>query len=218
MNNEVQGEGLAIKQLPSRTRQMVEQESQAIKMNFKKTVAGIISIGKSLQRIKSVMPRTMFLEHIKIEFELSEMMAHRFISVANKFDGSKAALSAKPSVLYLLTGAEDLAKVQRLAQGHSVVVGNRRVKLADLTIADATKIRKGPKFVSVAEPTAAQIDRQRCATAFQELGDLVQDIQSWSFDLVRFKKKGLEIQNKKLLCDTLIECKVAIGDCISALR
>lgn len=63
----------------------------------------------------------------------------------------------------------------------------------------------------------SKIDRQRATTAYQDLGELAQDVQSWSDDLARFKKCGIELQNKRLLRALLKECRASLNSCIRAL-
>ncbi|MBL7672065.1 MAG: hypothetical protein JNM39_16375 [Bdellovibrionaceae bacterium] len=210
----------SLDELPPKTQQTVLRETKSILTAWKRTVDGIIQVGKSLEAIREALPSALYVAHIKRHLGLNPMQASRFISVHRRFGNAQSAkvLQTKVSVLYLLATAPDLEKVERLANGGTVFVSGQRKSISDLKVEDAAKIRKGAKPVAVVEPTAAQMDRQRCAIAYQELGDLTQDIQSWSIDLVRFRKKGMEIKNQKLLSDTLKECKAAIGDCISALR
>ena len=67
------------------------------------------------------------------------------------------------------------------------------------------------------ERTPRQIDRQRASTAFQVLGDLVQDIQSWAEDVARFRKNGVELKHQRLVSVLLKECRTSLNNCIRDL-
>lgn len=82
------------------------------------------------------------------------------------------------------------------------------------------------KGIGVPKAQIKQIDRQKkmsktdkwiVNTAYQNLGDLTQDIQSWADDLSRLKRNGHELQYEKLLRLLLRECRTSVNVCIRAM-
>jgi DUF3102 family protein len=84
-------------------RVLVQTETSTIKMGLKRTAEGIVTVGQSLMRVKSVLEHGEFQEWLRAEFDLSYPTAVRFMQVGERF-GSKNInlIGLPPSVLYEL--------------------------------------------------------------------------------------------------------------------
>ena len=219
MKIQVKGDVYSLNDTQPRIREIVMRETQNILVTWKRTVDGIIEIGRSLEKIKELLPFELFKIHVKEKLGLNDMQASRLINVYRKFGNatSSKVLSAKPSVLYLLATAQNLEKVERLASGGSVLIEGKRKTIDQLRVEDALKLRKvTPKKSKELSP--AEMDKQRALTAFEILGDLAQQLSDWASDLHRYNNSGLKIPNRKFLLDTLKESNVAVLDCIKVLQ
>lgn len=219
MQIQVKGRASLLTGIQPKIRDVVLKETANIQGCWKKTVENLLDIGHSLDKIKEMLPHPIFLTYIKASLGLGEMQASRLIALHRKFGGagSSKVLEAKPSVLYLLATAKDLDKVEMLAGGGKVLVSGKRKSIDQLKVEDAIKLRESSKKPQP-EPTDADIDKERAATAYECLGDLTQQIDDWVKDLARFSRKGVEITNRKFLIDTLKETRASINSCISALE
>lgn len=216
--NIAQAEVSLLAELPPKTKELVVRETDNILATWKRTVEGIIQIGKSLNAIRDALPNAVYAAHIKEKLGLNEMQASRFISVHRRFSNVQSAkvLHTKVSVLYLLATAPDLEKVERLASGGTVVVSGQRKSIDELRVEDAIKIRKGPKKQTT-ELSPAQAEKKRAAKAHEEVGELATQLIDWSADITRWAAKGVEIEHRKLLIESLKEAKTATDSCIKVL-
>lgn len=206
-------------EIQPKIRDVVMRETANIQSSWKKTVENLIGIGRSLDQIKELLPHPIFLTHIKETLGLGEMQASRLIALHRKFGaaGSSKVLEARPSVLYLLATAKNLDKVEQLAGGGKVLVAGKRKSIDQLKVEDALKLREATRKPQP-EPSDADIDKERAATAFESLGDLCQELEDWAKDLARFQRKNLEIKDRKLIIQTLKETRAAVNSCISAIE
>ena len=219
MQIQVKGRMSSLAGIQPKIRDVVLRETATIQNCWKKTVENLLEIGHSLDKIKELLPHQVFLAHIKKSLGLGEMQASRLIALYRKFGGagSSKVLEAKPSVLYLLATAKDLDKVEKLAGGGKVLVSGKLKSIDELKVEDAIKLRESSKK-SLPEPTDADIDKKRAETAYEFLGDLSQQIDDWVKDLARFKRRGVEITNRKFLVDTLKETRASLNTCIATLE
>lgn len=219
MGNLAQAEVSSLKELPGGVQKEVREVSEKIRASWKKTVDAILEVGAGLDRLKSLLPHRLYLQFIEDEFGLNEVQGWRLISVFKKFGHAKSAkvLDAKISVLYLLASSPHLNKVETLAKGGTVSVGGRRKSISELTVSDANKLRSPPKAPDK-EPSAAQIDKARASTAHRELTSLIEEINDWCQDLMRFRQRGITIEEVHLVVEYLKECGQSIERTIKVLR
>lgn len=219
MQIQVKGSVSLLAGIQPKIRDVVLKETANIQGCWKKTVENLLDIGHSLEKIKEMLPHPIFLAHIKASLGLGEMQASRLIALHRKFGaaGSSKVLEAKPSVLYLLATAKNLDKVEKLAGGGKVLVSGKRKSIDELKVEDALKLRERSR-APMPETTDAEIDRERASTAAESLGDLCQQLEDWAKDLARFRRKNLEIKDRKLVIDTLKETRATINSCISAIE
>jgi hypothetical protein len=95
--------GFSYGSLPAEVATTVQGATERIRLRMKRTVEDIIEIGQELLAVKDALPHGQFGEWLKLEFEMTEMTAQRFMQVADRFGGkTNKLLDFKPSVLYLL--------------------------------------------------------------------------------------------------------------------
>ncbi len=219
MRETVKAEDCEVDELPREVRVEIAQHTKSILAAWSRTTAALLEIGERLAKLKQIMPYRLYLSHCREHFGLGESQQARICAVQKKFSNakSKKVLASRISVLYLLASNAPPETVRRLCDGGKIEINGSRKSIDELSVSEAQKIKSGSRPQNN-EPTAAQIDRQLLETAFQELGCVAQDLQSWSLNLVRLSKKGLAVQNKKMLLETLRECKAAVSDCISTLQ
>lgn len=199
----------SINELPAEHRKQVAQITNDVRASWKRTVESILAVGKGLTQLKELMPYRLYLSHIRREFGLNECQAGRLTSVWQKFGGARSSkvLEAKISTLYLLSTAPDLRKVETLASGGKVLVAGKRKGIEEITVADATKLRRSNG--SFQEPTPAEQDREQAATAHRRLSTLAEEVADWCCDIERIKKRGIEIKNVNMVKDYLREVALA---------
>jgi hypothetical protein len=198
-------EVFSIKDLPADHRKKIAQVTGQVRVNWKRTVGSILCVGKGLEQLKGLMPYKLYLNHIRVEFGLNEAQGWRLVSVWQKFGNSKSTkvLEAKISALYLLSTAPDLKKVETLASGGKVLIGGKKKGIEEITVAEATKLRKSNG--SFQEPSLAEQDREQAESAHRHLCTLAEEVADWCGDIERIKKRGLEIKNVEMVKDYLRE-------------
>jgi hypothetical protein len=199
----------SINDLPTEYRKKIDQTTIEVRANWKRTVESILSVGKGLEKLKGLMPYKLYLAHIREEFGLNEAQGWRLVSVWQKFGNAKSTkvLEAKISALYLLSTAPDLRKVETLASGGKVLIGGKKKGIEEITVAEATKLRKSNG--SFQEPSPAEQDRVQAETAHRHLCTLAEEVANWCGDIERIKKRGLEIKNVNMVKDYLREVALA---------
>jgi hypothetical protein len=81
----------------------VKTATERIKLRMKRTAEDIIEIGKDLIAVKEKLPHGKFLPWITSEFEMSHVMATKFMQVAERFNGQILNnLIFSPTTLYEL--------------------------------------------------------------------------------------------------------------------
>lgn len=187
----------------------VKELTDKVKVVWRNSVQGIIVIGRCLNRLKEIMPRELYLKHIQEQFGMNEMHAHRLISVYKKFGNAASLnlLASKPSVLYLLATSENLDKVERLAAGEKILIGNQKKSIEEITVKEALLIKQTTVKKSV-ELTDKQIDLKRAEVAHREIATFIERVDDLAKDLIRYKKSNIEIKEigliKQYIKDTIV--------------
>jgi Protein of unknown function (DUF3102) len=90
-------------ELDSETRAFIQQKTDEIHSQLKRTAQGVIDIGHNLQAVKERIGHGHFMAWVKSEFGMTHMSAVRFMRVAEQFEGKCNNLLHLPlSVLYEL--------------------------------------------------------------------------------------------------------------------
>ncbi len=199
----------SINELPAEHRKQIAQIANDVRASWKRTVESLLAVGKGLTELKELMPYRLYLNYIRKEFGLNECQAGRLTSVWQKFGGAQSSkvLEAKISTLYLLSTAPDLKKVETLAGGGKVLIGGKKKGIEEITVAEATKLRKSNGIAK--EPTPAEQDREQAETAHRRLCTLAEEVADWCGDIERIKKRGFEIKNVNMVKDYLREVSFA---------
>lgn len=216
-DNQHKAEVPSIEDLNTDDRKRVFVITEKVKGSWKKTVESLLAVGEGLSQLKELMPYKLYLDHIRQEFGLSEPQAWRLVSVWQKFGGSKSSkvLESKISTLYLLSTAPDLKKVETLAAGGKVLVGGKRKSIDEITVAEATKLKKCSG--SMPEPTQSERDRELAETAHRQICTLAESLADWCSDLTRIQKRGLEITNSLMVKDYLREVVLTANSLVKML-
>ncbi len=136
---------------------------------------------------------------------MSEMHANRLESLYLKFKDKKSiqVLSSKPSVIYLLASNVEAKKVDALAQGGKVFVGGIYKALPQLTINDVYELSVNPTKRKTSKAREDEDDderdSERAKSAHRRMATLIEEINDWTQDLVRFQESNIEIKNKELV-------------------
>lgn len=136
---------------------------------------------------------------------MSEMQAHRLEQLYLKFRDKKSihVLSTRPSVLYLLASNVDTKKIDSLAKGGKISVCGSYKTISQLTVKDISllgyesKTQKSNRDNDEEEDQERDINRAK--NAYRRLATLVEEINDWSNDLIRFREEKLEINKKELV-------------------
>lgn len=196
-------------QLQPQTLREIKELTEKVKVVWKNSVQGIIVIGRCLSRLKEIMPREQYIKHIQEQFGMNEMHAFRLISVYKKFGNATSLnlLASKPSVLYLLATSENLDKVERLAAGEKILIGNQKKSIEEITVKEAMLIKQTTVKKSV-ELTDKQIDLKRAENAHREIATFIERVDDLAKDLIRYRKSNIEIKEvgliKQYIKDTII--------------
>lgn len=207
----------SIEELTADDRKRVSQITEKVRSSWKRTVESLLAVGEGLSQLKELMPYKLYLEHIRQEFGLSEPQAWRLVSVWQKFGGSKSSkvLESKISTLYLLSTAPDLKKVETLAAGGKVLIGGKRKSIDEITVAEATKLKKSSG--TLPEPTPSERDRELAEMAHRQLCTLAESLVDWCTDLSRLQKRGIEITNSPMVKEYLKEVVVSVNTLVKLL-
>lgn len=175
-----------------------------IDQSFKETARSVFQIGRCLHRLKQLMPHKDFLELIETRWNMSHMSAHRLITTFMTFKEkqSRALLSSKPSVLYIISTLDNPRQIAELAAGKKVEVSGTLKTINQLTVKEAKGIKEKAKLSnkqieSNRDRKLAESLHEEIATAFERLDDLAKLIQ-------RFNDQKIEIQKKEELKDYLV--------------
>jgi hypothetical protein len=199
----------SIAELTADQQKRVGQITVQVRASWKKTVQSILAVGEGLTQLKELMPYRLYLNHIRKEFGLNEPQAGRLVSVWQKFGGARSSkvLQSRISTLYLLSTAPDLRKVETLANGGKVLIGGKKKGIDEITVAEATKLRKSNGTTK--EPTPVEQDREQAESAHRRLCTLAEEVADWCSDIERIKKRGFEIKNVSMVKDYLREVALA---------
>lgn len=178
--------------------------TQQIDHSFKETARSVFLIGRCLYRLKQLLPHKEFLELIDERWSMSHMSAHRLVTcyLTFKDQKSRALLSTKPSVMYIISTLDDSKKVAALAAGKKIQVSGEMKAINELTVKEARTIKENGRTPSVRREDSkdrrlAENFHEEIATAFEKLDDIAKLIK-------RFTDQGLEIQKKDIVKDYLV--------------
>lgn len=202
-------------------KQKVSSITQKIRTHWKKSIDSLIEVGKNLHELKKILERKDYLNHLKKEFSMNEMSAHRIENLYLNFHDKKTkhVLSSKPSVLYLITSTIEMKKIESLARGGKILIGTKYKTLPELTIDDIYNVKKASNRTKEAfDVDENERDLERAKNAHRRLSSFVEEINDWSRDLIRFKKQNIKIENKELVknyVEETIECLKELQEILS---
>lgn len=191
--------------VPKKNQSKIALLTRTIKASWKKSVESLIDVGRCLHELKSLLDRPAYLKHLAEHLSMSEMHANRIEHLYLKFHDKKSihVLSSKPSVLYLLASSIESKKIESLAKGGKVKVGNKYKTLSQFTINDIHLlqeiVKQSQDNLNDEEQDDDERDLERAANAHRRLSTLVEEINDWSEDLIRFQKSSISINNKDLI-------------------
>ncbi len=193
-------------------KERVSKLTLTIRSHWKSSVESLIEVGKCLNELKTILQREKFLLHLNKHLSMSEMQANRLINLYKKFHDKKSihVLSARPSVLYLMASGLDLKKLESLAKGGKVFIGNKYKTLPQLSIEDIHSIKeKISKETKAFDIDEKQRDLDRAKNAHRRFATFIEEISDWASDLERYRNNKVEIENKEMLSvylEETIEC------------
>lgn len=129
---------------------------------------------------------------------MSEMQAHRLEQLYLKFHDKKsvAVLSSKPSVLYLMASKVETKKLEALAKGGKILVGNQFKTIAEFTINDVHLLQERTKPNTQNDDNDLEDDEwdmDRAKNAHRRLATLIEEINDWAEVLLRFHQNNVQI-------------------------
>ena len=178
---------------------------RTIKSSWKRSVESLIEVGCGLHELKSILDRPTYLKVLSEQLSMSEMHANRIEHLYLKFHDKKSiqVLSSKPSVLYLLASSVESKKIESLAKGGKVKVGDKYKALSQFTINDVHLMREAAKPTQIEtnddEQDDDDRDLERASNAHRRLSSLVEELSDWSEDLIRYQQYNIQIKNKHLI-------------------
>jgi hypothetical protein len=193
--------------------------TRTIKASWKKSVESLIEIGRCLHELKKLLDRPEYIEHLSSQLSISEMQASRLEQLYLKFHDKKSihVLSSKPSVLYLIASSVEPKKVEALARGNKVLISGSLKSISQFTMKDvialSEKASKRNKSVEEDDLEDDEYDLRRAENAHRRLATLVEELNDWSLDLLRFNEQRIEIKNKSFIKQYIkesIECLVKL--------
>lgn len=194
--------------------------TKEIKISWRKNVESLIDVGRCLHELKTLLDRPSYLEHLNKHFSMSEMCAHRIEHLYLKFHDKKSiqVLSSKPSVLYLLASNIETKKIESLANGGKLLVGNKYKTLSQFTINDVYLLQgagKAIKAKSNEDREDDNYDKARLKNADREFSTILEAVNDFSLNLDRFISEGQEIKNSHLISryiEETIECLIKLKE------
>ena len=153
--------------LDPETRGFVQQKTDEIHGQLRRTAQGIIQIGLNLIAVKQRLPHGQFLPWLKAEFEMSEPQAVRCMQVARRFGGetkSFTMMDFSPTILYALAAPSTSdAVVER------VLSGEMEATLVSIKAAKEAEKRRADEAERAREVLEGQLQRmQEEVTTLQE--------------------------------------------------
>lgn len=200
--------------LPKRKETQIALLTKTIKASWKKSVESLIEIGRCLHQLRKLFNRQDYINHLATAFSMSEMQAHRLEQLYLKFHDkqSVAVLSSKPSVLYLMASKVETKKLETLARGGKVRVGSQHKTIEQLTINDVglLQLRTHPKARDDDDREDDEWDAERAKNAHRRLATLIEEINDWAEDILRFHQNNIQIENKPLVTRYIKETLVCL--------
>lgn len=211
--------------IPKKNQAKIALLTRTIKASWKKSVESLIDVGRCLHELKALLDRPAYLKHLAEHLAMSEMHGNRIEHLYIKFHDKKSihVLSSKPSVLYLLASTTETKKIESLSKGGRVLIGSTYKTLSQFTMKDviaiSESVSKGKQTAQEKDdPEDDDRDKYRARTAHRQLATLVEEINDWSLDLIRFQKSKVEISNKELVrkyVKETIECLEKLNQILS---
>ena len=170
----------------------VSDRAQRIRQRVKKTVEGIIEVGKELLTVKALLPHGRFGAWLKTEFGWGERTAENFMNVAERF-GAKyeiiADLMLQPTAAYLLAAptVPDQARekaISRAEAGEQITAA-----LAKEIVSEARKGRDPPDMQAdiLAVRLTKVLERYRDRWDRERFADLARQLRQFAAALERQK-------------------------------
>lgn len=193
---------------------VIESLTKLVKRHWSKSVENLIQVGKCLHQLRGLLDRQEYVTHLSQNFSMSEMQAHRLEKLYLKFN-TKASihiLSSRPSVLYLLPTSVSPEKIEVLAKGGRIKVGNQFKKIEQLTVKDIQSLAVGKKKASdPCDVNDDELEIIKAKTAHRRLATLLEKLTDWGTELALFKANAIQIENRDLV-------KKYVGETIECLR
>jgi DNA repair exonuclease SbcCD ATPase subunit len=185
--------------LDAETRAFVQQKTDEIHGQLKRTAEGVISIGQNLREVKERLGHGHFLAWIETEFDMTPRSAQRFMSVAETFVGKYDKLSHLPtSILYELTKA---TTPETIVQG--VLAGTISPTLQ--AVRDAREAERQAQLArqeALAEQgrLQQQLEQER-AQAQEKIEEQSEELECIQQELLRLSTPSIQIKEVPVIPD-----------------